>query len=85
MELFSKDKWKIFGLKAGLYLTRLNVIEKNNRNDVEECFSECLSCWLKRNDNVDGVGLPTWALLADIVEEVPDKTTADKIRSRKGQ
>lgn len=84
MELFSKGKWKTFGLKAGLLKPKLDAIA-DNHNDVEECFSECLSSWLKRNDNVDEVGLPTWALLADILEEVQDRTTAYRIRSRKGQ
>lgn len=84
MKLFSKHKWKTFGLKAGLLKPTLDAIA-DNHNGVEECFSECLSCWLERSDNVDEVGLPTWALLADIVEKVQDKTTADKIRSRKGQ
>ena len=79
--LFPKDKWKDFGLEAGLYAPTLSAIE----GDSEECFSRCLSLWLERADNVDGKGKPTWQRLADILEEMGNKALADEIRIGKGQ
>ena len=79
LKLFGKWNWKDFGLKAGLYLNTLNVIEANNR-DVNACFRECVASWLKRQDNVDVKGKPTLLRLADIVEEAEDRATADGIR-----
>ena len=70
---FSKAKWKKFGLKSGLHYNTLTIIQANNANKpepVEECFRECVACWLKRKDDVDEVGEPTLQRLADIVEKI---------------
>ena len=85
LELFPKDKWEEFGLKAGLYAPTVSTIEANHRGDNEECFKRCLSLWLERADNVDGKGKPTWQRLADILEEMGNKALADTIRIGKGQ
>ena len=81
LKLFPKDKWKDFGLKAGLYAPTLSAIE----GDCDKCFKRCLSLWLERADNVDGKGEPTWQSLADIMEEMGNKNIADEIRIGKGQ
>ena len=85
LEQFPKDKWHDFGLKAGLYDPTLITIRANHRGNCEECFRECLACWLKRADNVDEKGKPTWQRLADILEEMNEKALADEIRNNKGQ
>ena len=85
LELFPKDKWEEFGLKAGLYAPTLSTIKNTYRGDSEECFRRCLSLWLERADNVDGKGKPTWQRLTAILEEMGNKALADTIRNNKGQ
>ena len=78
LKLFSKDKWHTFGLEAGLYEPALNAI-RDNHKDVDECFRECASRWLQRQDKVEEKGVPTWLRLADILEEVGDKALVEDI------
>ena len=83
LKLFSKDKWGTFGLEAGLYQPTLSGIEANHK-DVDKCFRECVSCWLKKQDKVEEKGVPTWRRLAGILKEVGDKALAENIRKRAG-
>ena len=39
--------WHNLGLELGIHETELQVIKANNPNDVEACFREMLSYWLK--------------------------------------
>ena len=82
LRYFPKARWKDFGLKSGLHPNTLEEIQANNAGkpqSVDDCFTECVVCWLKRKDDVDEVGEPTLQRLADIVEE-----TAEGIRMRNG-
>ena len=81
LKLFSKDKWHAFGLEAGLYEPTLNDIRANHK-DVDECFRECASRWLQRQDKVEEKGVPTWLRLAGILQEVGNKPLAEIIRKR---
>ena len=85
LELFPKNKWKEFGLEAGLYAPTLSAIEDTHKGDSEKCFKISFSLWLERADNVNGKGEPTWQRLADILEEMGNKIIADEIRIGKGQ
>ena len=40
-------KWHNLGLELGIHETELKVIQANHPNDVEACFTEMLSHWLK--------------------------------------
>lgn len=76
---FDKGLWDTLGMKLGLYPNTLGVIAKN-KGDVDSCFTECLSKWLKRADGVDDAGLPTWYSLADALGKMKEcKDQADAI------
>ena len=77
---FSEAKWEKFGLKCGLYESTLETLETDYPNNTSKCFRKCMGRWLRREDNVDGKGKPTLERLADIVEEIGDKATAEGIR-----
>ncbi|XP_019863443.1 PREDICTED: uncharacterized protein LOC109592451, partial [Amphimedon queenslandica] len=76
---FPLRNWREFGLTAGLYYTTLSNIEANSTK-VEDHFMECLSCWLKRKDNVNKQGMPTWRRLEKILEELGEQALADRVR-----
>ena len=81
---FPKSKWMRFGLKCGLHYNTLNTIKADNHNNTEECFTECVACWLRKQDDVGKKEKlqPSLQRLADIVRKVGDIATADKIISQ---
>ena len=75
--------WKTLGLKLGLYDPTLNSIQTNNPVDVDACLRECIASWLQRADGVDSKGEANYVTLAEALEEMEQKNTADHIRSGK--
>ena len=80
---FNKRDWREFGSVAGLRYNTLNNIEED-KTKVQDRFEECLACWLRREDDVDDKGKPSWRRLAEILEKF-DRNLAEKIRDRKGE
>ena len=79
---FSTFNWRQFGLKGGIKNDTLENIETNITN-TEDRFKDCLTCWLRREDDVDEQGKPSWRRLAEILEELGELALADKIRTGK--
>ena len=46
---------------------QLKKIEKENKDDLDDCLSETLSLWLNKNYNTERFGEPTWEQLAEAV------------------
>lgn len=80
LKLVPKEKWQELGLKLGLFQPTLNTIETNYPKDVERCFRECLTAWIRREDDVDKHGQPTLLSLAEAFEEI-DRATADRLHN----
>ena len=60
------DRWKHIGLALRLDLNQVKRIEKEN-SDIENCLSEVLTLWLKKNYNTERFGEPSWEMLARAV------------------
>ena len=61
------DRWKHIGLALRLDPSELKVIERENRDNLEECLSGVLTLWLKKAYNTERFGEPSWELLARAV------------------
>ena len=76
---FTPIRWNDLGLALGLLQPTLDIIEANNERDVSGCLKKCLTKWLKRADNVDSVGPPTWDTLANGLYKINEKAVAQKL------
>ena len=59
-------RWKDIGLALRLHPGQLKKIEKENRG-LDDCLTEMLTLWLKKNYNTERFGEPSWKLLAAAV------------------
>ena len=79
---FKKADWEKLGRKLGLHKNTLDMINANERGDVDKCFTECLVKWLSRSDDVDSKcnGKPSFSSLADALDQMgSNKNQADYI------
>ena len=84
LKKFKKSDWRKLGSEAGLSYNTLDEIE-NNKKKVEDCFEECLACWLRRQDKVDEKGKPSRRRLAEILKKIGDRALAGDISLRAGK
>ena len=77
---FDNSDWITLGLQLGLHMRTLNVIKQNHPRDAYRCLVECLAKWLQRADDVDYKGMPTYIALADALDAINQKASADHIR-----
>ena len=82
---FSSHKWKTLGLKLGLYDPTLYLIQADNPRGNNACLRECIAKWLQRADDVDSKGGANYDTLAEALEKMGEKYTADHIRGKCGQ
>ena len=58
-------------------------IDKKCRGDPEDCFRECMSAWLRGEDNVkETEGGPSWLSLVSALETVNECDIATKLREK---
>ena len=75
-------KWFQFGLHLGLYGSTLKAIETDYRGKTVDCFHECMSAWLRGEDNVREEGGPSWSSLATALDGIEEKSIATIIRDK---
>ena len=59
-------RWKPIGLTLGLDHGQLEAVERDKVN-CEDCLTEVLTLWLKRNYNTEKFEEPSWEMLARAV------------------
>ena len=64
------NDWQSLGLQLGLFYPTLEQIETDNHNKVEQCKTKMLVAWLKRQDNVLKVGVPSWSVLQTALRKI---------------
>ena len=74
--------WKDLGLQLGLYQHTLYKIRVDYPRDNNACLRECIAKWLQRADGVDSKGGASYVTLAEALEEMGERYTADHIRSK---
>ena len=78
-------RWKHIGLTLGLDPGQLEAVERDKGN-CEDCLTEVLTLWLKRNYNTERFGEPSWEMLARAVGHRyggNDPTLAREIQRRR--
>ena len=75
-------QWKDLGTRLGVMKPTLDIIQANNRGDVEECMFEVIDRWLKR-DVQDGADPPTWRNLCVALSPI-DRPLAEGISVEHG-
>lgn len=60
-------RWKAIGIAFRIDPGRLDQIETDNHGDCISCLSRVLTCWLRRNYNVQRFGEPTWQTIVKVV------------------
>ena len=61
----ARRKWRDIGIELGLKVEDLDTI-RHQYQDIGECFTAMLTCWLKSTDPV-----PTWRALAEALMAEP--------------
>ena len=64
------NDWQSLGLQLGLLYSTLEQIEIDNNGKVEQCKTKMLAAWLKRQDSVLKVGVPSWSVLQTALREI---------------
>ena len=75
--------WHNLGLQLGLYEPTLVDIESKCRGDPMACFRECLSAWLRGEDNVNKTeGGPSWLSLVSALNTIGECCIAASIKTK---
>ena len=72
------NDWQSLGLQLGLLYPTLEQIEIDNNGKVEQCKTKMLAAWLKRQDSVLKVGVPSWSVLQTALREIGENELANQ-------
>ena len=73
------NNWHYLGLQLGLVYPTLEKIRTDNNREVEQCKINMIAAWLKRQDNVLQVGVPSWSVLQTALRNIGENDVADQI------
>ena len=73
------NNWQSLGLQLGLLYPTLQQIKKDAHENVEQCKTKMLAAWLKRQDNVLQIGVPSWSILQTALRRIGENDVADKV------
>jgi len=59
--------WKAIGRGFRIDSGHLDKIQTDNHGDSRECLSGVLTCWLRKNYDVELFGEPTWRTVVKVV------------------
>ena len=76
-EHYDATTWQRLGLALGIHQPTLNKIKHDARDKTEDCLKECLSAWLRQEDNVKESGIPDWYTLATALDSIGQRSIAD--------
>ena len=76
---FSSSRWFDLGLSLHLHQPTLASIEANSGSDVDKCLRECLTRWLKKQDDVANRGGVNYDSLADALRNTGEIAIAENI------
>ena len=62
-------KWKAVGMALRLKAGELDKIETAHPGNPEECLSDVIVEWLRKNYDVEKFGPPTWKWLVEVVAD----------------
>ena len=73
------NNWHSLGLQLGLVYHTLGKIKTDNNREVEQCKTNMIAAWLKRQDNVLQNGVPSWSVLQTALRNIGENDVADQI------
>ena len=58
-----RSKWRNLGIQLDIKVEDLEAIAANNHQKVDECFADCIICWLRQSNPP-----PTWTSLINALK-----------------
>ena len=70
----------MLGLELGLsYPTLKKIHNDHHGKGIDVCKMEMLAAWLRQQDNVSQVGLPSWSVLRAALRSIGENELASRI------
>ena len=73
------NEWTMLGLELGLCYPTLEKIDNDHHDRTDKCKMKMLAAWLRQQDNVSQVGVPSWSVLRAALRSIGEKELASRI------